>query len=123
MEVKNVLETLQKRGKQNIVLTDWWLERQISQMKDFGILDYMEKVYSAEENFLKPNPLTVKRVIKPGREESSIIVGDSIKSDITFANIANIDCIWFNPDGKENETSLNVTYEITSLEQVVDIIK
>ena len=111
MEVKNVLETLQKRGKQNIVLTDWWLERQISQMKDFGILDYMEKVYSAEENFLKPNPLTVKRVIKPGREESSIIVGDSIKSDITFANIANIDCIWFNPDGKEiiardNEVSI-----------------
>ena len=120
---KNVLETLQKRGKQNIVLTDWWLERQVSQMKNFGILDYMEKVYSAEENFLKPNQLTVKRVIKPGTEESSIIVGDSIESDITFANIANIDCIWFNPDGKENETSLNVTYEITSLEQVVDIIK
>lgn len=92
-------------------------------MKDFGILDYMEKVYSAEENFLKPNPLTVKRVIKPGTENSSIIIGDSLESDIQFANTANIDCIWFNPDGKENKTSLNVTHEITSLEQIVDIIK
>lgn len=121
--VKNVLETLKKRGMKNIVLTDWWLDRQVSQMKDFGILDYMEKVYSSEDNFLKSNPLTVKRVIKPGTEESSIIIGDSLENDITFANIANIDCIWFNPDGKENKTSLNVTHEITSLEQIVDIIK
>lgn len=121
--VKEVLEYLKEKGKQNIVLSDWWLQRQVSQMKDFGILDYMERVYCAEDNFLKCNPLTIKRVLKPGTEDRSIIIGDSLFSDIAFANQANIDCIWFNPNKKENQTSLKVTYEITSLKQVIDVIK
>mgnify|MGYP004537876111 FL=1 len=120
---KRVLADFRIKGKQNIVLTDWWLERQLSQMKEFEILDYMEKVYSAEDNYLKSNPLTIKRVVDPGMEECSIIIGDSLESDIAFANKANIDSIWVNPNKKENTTSYRATYEITSLEEVMDIIK
>lgn len=118
-----VLRTLKDAGKQNNALTDWLFERQITQLKDFGIFDYMEKIYSCEGHYLKKNPLSIARVIKPKNREDSILIGDSLSSDIAFANNAGIDSIWFNPSRTKNLTSLKPTFEITSLLEVLDIIQ
>lgn len=118
-----VLKILKDAGKQNNALTDWFFEVQIRQLKEFGIFDYMEKIYSCEEHYLKKNPLSITRVIKPKNREDSILIGDSLSSDIAFANNAGIDSIWFNLNRTKNLTSLKPTFEVTSLLEVLDIIQ
>ena len=91
--------------------------------KIYTIFDYMEKIYSCEGHYLKKNPLSIARVIKPKNREDSILIGDSLSSDIAFANNAGVDSIWFNPSRTKNLTSLKPTFEITSLLEVLDIIQ
>lgn len=55
-------------------------------------------------------------------KKSSIIIGDSLTSDIAFGNHAGIPSIWFNPKGKKNESEFVPDFEITSLLEVMEII-
>lgn len=121
-DAKIVLQRLQDLGKQNNVLTDWLWRRQISQMKEFGIFNYMERIYSCEGYFLKKNSKSISRIIKPETKKASIIIGDSLQSDIAFANNAGISSIWYNPKRVENNTSFKPTFEVNSLLEVLDII-
>lgn len=117
-----VIEYLSNKGFKNIIKTDWWTTVQIDMLKEFGILDYVEKIYGCENSYLKSNPLSAKELIVPGREDEILIIGDSLSSDICFANHAGIKSIWFNRELKENETEYKPTYEITSLLEVMNIL-
>lgn len=117
-----VLEYLSCKGIKNTIKTDWWSPVQIDMLKEFGILEYIEKVHGCENSYLKCNPLSAKGIIVPGREDETIMIGDSLSSDICFANNAGIKSIWFNRDGKENNTQYKPTYEITSLLEVMKIL-
>lgn len=120
---KKILQEMSELGKQNNVLTDWLWHCQVSQMREFGILNYIENVYSCEGHFLKKNPKSIARVIKPGTEKESIIIGDSLSSDIAFANNSGISSIWYNPSKTKNLTDYKPTFEVTSLMEVLDIIE
>ena len=51
------------------------------------------------------------------------MVGDSLSSDIQGGSDFGIDTCWFNPEGKENELGLPVTYEVrdyNALSQLLD---
>ena len=53
----------------------------------------------------------------------AIIIGDSLSSDMTGANNADIDCCWFNPKGKVNEdSSIRIDYEIKGLREFLGIV-
>ena len=110
-----VLREAVKKGYKNLVLTDWLYDRQMKQLKDFDILKYIEKVYSCEDNYMKSNPKSVTRVVKEKKKDAYIIIGDTLKSDIAFANNAGIDSIWYNPCHTKNETEFTPTYETDNL--------
>lgn len=119
---KDVLEKASLEGAKNIVATDWLLEKQLSQLKQFDLLKYIEWIYSCENNYMKANPKSISYIIKPGREEDYIIIGNSIKNDIAFANNAGIDSIWYNANKKENDTTYKPTYEVENLIDVLEYI-
>ena len=48
------------------------------------------------------------------------MIGDNIETDIVGAQNAAMDQIFFNP--KETRHSLDVTFEITSLKQIMNIL-
>lgn len=122
-DAKHVLKTLHEHGKQNIVLTDWLLDRQVRLMKKHKIFNYIDKIYSCENNYMKNNPVSKARVgILEGYEDEYIIIGDSLYTDIAFATMAGIDSIWYNPKNKKNGTEMVPTYEITSLLDVLKIV-
>ena len=52
-----------------------------------------------------------------------IIIGDSLTSDIQGGVNAGISTCWFNPGGKENSSDVKPDYEISSLNQVLEIIE
>ena len=52
----------------------------------------------------------------------TIIIGDSLSSDIRGGNNAGILTCWYNPSGKETPENLRIDYEIEDLHQVFDLL-
>lgn len=117
-----IMKYLIEKTLKNIIKTDWWKKVQTEVLKEYGILQFIETLHCCDQSFLKSNPLSVDEIIKPGREEEYVIIGDSLSSDIAFANHAGIKSIWLNRDGKQNNTPYKPTFEITSLLEVKEII-
>ena len=116
------MEYLEQKAIRNVIKTDWWEEVQIGMLKEFGVLNFIERLYCCDHSFLKCNPLSAKEIIKPGTESEHLIIGDTLTSDICFANHAGIKSIWFNRDGKQNDTPYKPTFEISSLLKIMDIL-
>lgn len=57
------------------------------------------------------------------KREESVIIGDSLTSDIQGGANAGITSIWFNPNGKENNTGICPDYEIRSLAEIPALIE
>lgn len=117
-----VLKYLKQKEIKSIVKSDWWREVQISLLKGYGILEYIEELHCCDNQYAKYNPLSVNEIIKSERKEQYVMIGDNVTSDICFANNAGIKSIWFNRNGKINETPYKPTFEITSLLEVIEII-
>lgn len=119
-----LLEYLKNKGIKNVVKSDFWREEQIAKMRQYEMLDYIEAVYGCDSGYLKSHHLaTVKDIIKPGQEKNCIIIGDSLKCDIAFAEREGIGSIWFNRDGKHiNETQYSPTFEVSSLLEIMKIL-
>ena len=117
-----IMQYLNGKTIKNIIKTDWWKDIQIGLLKEYGILEFIEKLHCCDNSFLKCNPLSAQEIIKPGREEEYVIIGDSLTSDIAFAKHAGIKSIWLNREGKKNNTPYEPTIEITSLLEVMKII-
>ena len=52
----------------------------------------------------------------------TLMIGDSLTSDIQGGNNANIDTVWFNPQHLKNSSSAQPTYEIDDLLQIKKLI-
>lgn len=52
----------------------------------------------------------------------TLVIGDSLSSDIRGANNAGLPCCWLNPHGKEKPDGLRVDYEITTLYDLKSIL-
>ena len=64
----------------------------------------------------------VFKVINCAEKSQILLVGDSLSSDIQGANNAGIDCCWFNPKCAKLDKPLQITYTITDLRQLSDIV-
>lgn len=65
----------------------------------------------------------VFREIGEERRASSVIVGDSLTSDIEGANRAGIKSCWYNPSGAEKTDAAAPDYEIRNLNEVLKILR
>lgn len=118
-----VMENFKKKGIKQIIRSDWWQEAQLIMLKEYDILKYIEKLYCCDNRYLKCNPLSAKEIVKSGTEEENVIIGDSLSSDIAFANHAKIKSIWFNKDGEQkNDTQYTPDFEVKSLLEVTEIV-
>ena len=55
--------------------------------------------------------------------EETIIVGDSLTSDVMGGLNANIKTCWFNYREKENNSNIQPHYEISNLTELIDIVE
>lgn len=122
-EAIKVLEYQREKGYKIIILTDWFMESQVKLLKTYGILQYVERIYACDNEYLKANPKSAKRIVKAGNESEYVIIGDSLNSDIAFAEHAKIRSIWYNPLKKENTTQYIPTTEVASLLEIIEIIE
>ena len=88
-------------------------------MKKSNMQQYFIKSYiSYELGVGKPDIrffYIVKNDIENFDERKTLIIGDSLTSDIKLGNNANIDTCWLNEHNKVNNSDIKPTYEIKSL--------
>lgn len=118
----DVIKNLKSRGYKNIILTDWLWNSQMNFLKKYGILPYIDQIFTIDDQYLKKNPKSAARIIGANSKKDYVIIGDSLKDDIAFANHAGIKSIWYNPEGKKNKTNFKPTLEISSMLEVCKII-
>ena len=121
-----VLEQLKAKCKLYVV-SNGVAEIQNSRMKGSDLEKYfLARFVSEEVGYPKPQIEYFEYCFKhiDGFDKSkTLIIGDSLTSDIQGGVNAGIDTCWFNPWRSANKSSLTPTYEITDLRQILDIVK
>jgi YjjG family noncanonical pyrimidine nucleotidase len=86
---------------------------------------FVDWVISEEVGFAKPDPrifdIAFERLGQPAREET-LIVGDSLTSDMAGGIAYGIDTCWYNPSGIDAESPLSITHEIRALSQLTVLL-
>lgn len=54
--------------------------------------------------------------------ENTLMIGDSLSTDIQGANNAGLPCCWFNPHQNSRPEGMRIDYEISDLCQLLDIV-
>ena len=101
----------------------------IVQQKRFcncSLAKYFDDVFISEDiGFDKPAIEYFERIaqrIPDYDPECTLIVGDSLTSDIQGGINAGIDTCWFNPEGKPTPESMNITYTVKDLCEIAKIV-
>ena len=92
-----------------------------------GLIDLFDDIFISEEvGYEKPDIRFFEHVwakIGAYKPDEVMIVGDSLTSDIQGGNNAGFVCCWYNPKRANNNSCLKIDYEITNLNQILEIVK
>lgn len=120
-----VIKSLSKHHDLYIV-TNGVTDTQQRRLQRTELKRYIKGIYISEETgFEKPNAAffdVIFNEIGEERRNESIIVGDSLTSDILGGKNAGIATCWFNYRQKKNHTDISPDYEIENLAQLIDIV-
>lgn len=118
-EAIEVMVYLKEKGYGNISITDWFASNQESALEALEARSYIDKVYGCDDGYMKNNHRKISQMAKElqleSKKEEYIMVGDSLTSDIFFANALGIKSIWYNRKKLPNTTSYIPTLEVSSL--------
>ena len=88
-----------------------------------GIFQFI--IFSQEYGVEKPDPKIFQITLeKAGCSKQELLhVGDSLETDITGAIKAGINCVWLNRRSLKNNLGVKIDYEISSLLELLEILK
>lgn len=108
------------------IITNGTASVQSSRFKGSTIYNCFDDIFISDEfGVQKPMKEYFDYVIERIPEKDTrkmLIIGDSLTSDIQGGNNAGIDTCWFNPSGKENDSTAVPTYEIKNLTELNEIL-
>lgn len=123
---RELLDTLKNEGYKLWMITNGVRETQYGRIEATGLESYFLNYFiSSDMGCQKPDIEffdIVLDTIKAEREEC-IIIGDRLESDIEGGIRSSIDTIWLNPNNNERDPQIVPTFEIKSLNQMMDVIK
>ena len=126
--VKNAKEILQsQKGKYTLVaVTNGTKVAQTKKLKMSGLDNIFDHIFiSADVGYEKRNLgffQCVFDTLNIKDKSQVLMIGDSLISDMQGGINAGVDTCWFNPNHSENKDNLKITYEISQLKQIEDII-
>lgn len=99
---------------------------QYRRLSDSGLDHYFKDVFVSEDTgFQKPMLEYFNYVFKripDFKTHNTLIIGDSLTSDILGGQNAGIDSCWFNPHHLANPAHIKPTYQITDLKELKTIL-
>lgn len=116
-----------KNRHKTAIVTNGLYNTQVKRIKAANLNEYFDHIYISEKvGYNKPQVEIFDYIfndIGEGiKKEESLIIGDSLTSDIKGGNNYGIDTCWINPKGLENKIGVKIDYEIQNLEQLKNII-
>ncbi len=116
------------KGKYRIYLaTNGIKEIQNGRLKSAGLLDYFDGIFiSSDFGVHKPSVAyfdeCFARMENPDKEKT-VIIGDSLSSDILGGKNAGIKTIYYNPKAVPNQTDLKPDFEVSDLCDILPILE
>lgn len=126
--VENALSVIQSLyGKYDLYLVSNGAKRvQEQRLKGTDLARYFKGIFISEDvGYEKPSREFFSACFSaiPDLDKSqTVIIGDSLSSDITGGKNAGIKTIWFNPDNVKNNTPITPDYEIKSLLEIENLL-
>lgn len=109
------------------IVTNGVSRTQYARLDETGIHALVKDVFVSEDiGFQKPQKEYFDYVfnhIPHFHKASTLIIGDSLTSDIKGGMLAGIDTCWFHKDQKVAPCEYNITYEIHALKHLLKIVK
>lgn len=123
---EEVCRTLAVRGHELYIVTNAVASVQRSRLRScaFGGL-FTDAFISEEAGASKPHKAYydyVRTRVPAITPENTLVIGDSLTTDIQGANNAGLPCCWFNPTGGPRRNGLQIDYEIADLRELLDIV-
>jgi putative hydrolase of the HAD superfamily len=119
---KEILDYLRKSYRVHLI-TNGFDESQAKKMRSSGLTDYFELVVTSETTgYKKPDPRIFHYALEQLNTAPSacLMIGDNPNSDILGAQRADIDQVYFNPEGKASP--IQATYEIRHLQELEQLL-
>jgi putative hydrolase of the HAD superfamily len=116
------LDYLSQKYKIHII-TNGFHKVQHLKLKHANLTKYFDAIITSEKaGVMKPNPKIFEFALETANAKSSesVYVGDDLEVDILGCQNCKMDGIYFNPDKREH--SKKVTFEITCLSQLMEIL-
>lgn len=124
---KELIEKLKQQNFTVIAGTNGNSSTQRSRLKGTELESVFDDIVISDEiGYAKPNKQFFNIMIERNEgmtPENTIMIGDSLRSDIQGAINAGITNIWFNPFGIENNTEIKPDFEASTFEEVETFIQ
>ena len=120
----DVIKTLYQKNYKLWVKTNWFENVQIANLKRYGYLPYFEKIVGILDDYLKPNPKALDKIIEEKSPKDFIIIGDTPKKEIQLGNLIGMKSIWLNSSKTEKpqDKLLISTYEVEDITGILEIL-
>ena len=122
------LELVEKLSKKYrlFIITNGVKSTQDGRFSVSPITKYFEKIFISELVGAEKPSRDFFRAVEEGivgfEKSRAIVIGDSLSSDIKGAINSGLDCIWFNPDGKEAPEGWSITHIAKSFDDILNIL-
>lgn len=125
-ETVNVLKTLKSLGVRIFLITNGLSKVQRGRLAISGIADYFDNVFISDEiGRNKPSKEYfdyISERISDFNKTNTLIVGDSLVSDIALGVNNGVDSCHFSPHGISAKNRIKPTYEIEKMSELIEII-
>ena len=123
---EEVCRALASRGHHLYIVTNAVASVQRSRLALCTFGDVFEGAFISEEaGASKPDKAYydyVRSRVPEVSPENTLVIGDSLTTDIRGANNAGLPCCWFNPRGAAAPPDLTIEYEIHDLQELLYIV-
>lgn len=120
---REVLHALKERGYILHVITNGFQESQNIKFSESGLKPLFDVLLCSDQvGVNKPDPKIFRRALQlaGAKRKESLMIGDNLIADCVGARNEGIDQVFFNPKSQRHTQSL--TYEITTLTELLDIL-
>lgn len=123
---RDLLHTLKDAGMTLLVGTNGIKHTQLSRLAGAHMTPYFDHIFISESvGYAKPNPhffLAIHAQYPEMTTTNTVMVGDSLRSDIAGAANVQLPSVWYNPQHLPNESAIKPTYTVDNFTQLQKLL-
>jgi YjjG family noncanonical pyrimidine nucleotidase len=123
---EEVCRELSARGHHLYIVTNAVASVQRNRLKVCPFGEVFDGAFISEEaGASKPNKAYydyIRAQVPTITAQNTLVIGDSLATDIRGANNAGLPCCWYNSTGKARKDGFHIDYEINDLRQLLEIV-